>query len=148
MRETLACSLLKQLNMSGLTWPEYAWIVLDLGYECNIKLAGAIVVKEKEDFLINTSCFFDSKEVRYIKDLCKALFLIVGHSKSVQMMSSLSEMSMMFNISFQFFNESEQEMLITVLTVGNFLYYTTISQQAHKAISKSSLIQYLQPLLL
>ena len=67
----MSCSLLEQLTMSGLTWPEYAWIVLDLGCECSNKLeGGAIVVKDKEAFFTNTSCSFYSKEMCYIKDLC------------------------------------------------------------------------------
>ena len=108
MRETLACSLLEQLNISGLTWPEYAWIVLDLGYECAIKLEGPIVVKAREDCLTNTSPFY-RKEVCYIKDLCKAFVLIVGRIKT--MMPSLSEMSIIYNISiFQFLKKSEQEL--------------------------------------
>ena len=68
MRETLACYFLEQLNISGLTWPEYAWIILDLGYECTTKLEGAIVVKAKENNFTNTLCSFYGKE---IKDLCK-----------------------------------------------------------------------------
>ena len=102
MREPLTCSLFKQLNRSGLTWPEYAWIVLDLGYECSFKLEGVIALQEGEDNFTNPLCSLYGNEM---KDLCNALVLVAGHNDYIK----LKDGKRIFNVTVQFFNGSGQE---------------------------------------
>lgn len=65
MREPLVCSLLRELKVNGLTWPEYAWIVLDIESECNVMpcihdVEGVFVFKERygrENTTLSRQCY-------------------------------------------------------------------------------------------